>query len=65
MLWKTGLLGYQIVTALGNVIVPSSSSEFSIPRGQASLQTDGSKGERDNSDLVKGPSFTILSKKSD
>jgi len=45
---KTGLLKYEIVTALERVIVPSSSSELSIPSGQVSLETDGSKNERDN-----------------
>jgi len=48
MLRKIGLLRYQIVTALEKVIVPSSSSEFNIPSGQVSLETDGSKSEKDN-----------------
>jgi len=48
MLRYIGLLGYHIVTALEKVIVPSSYSEFSIPSGQISLETDGSKSERGN-----------------
>jgi hypothetical protein len=48
MLSKTGLLGYEIDTALERVIVPSSSLELSIPSGQVSLNTDGSKSERYN-----------------
>jgi hypothetical protein len=48
MLRKIGLLGYQIVTALERVIVHPPSSEVSIPSGQVSLETDGTKSERDN-----------------
>lgn len=48
MLRKIGLLRYQRVTALEKVIVPSSSSEFNIPSGQVSLETGGSKSEKDN-----------------
>lgn len=48
MLRKTGLLEYEIVTALERMIAPSSSSDLSIPSGQVSLETEGSKSERDN-----------------